>query len=42
METGDYNSFEELGDKVRDGLKISEEDELTIESFIKEKIELLE
>ena len=41
MEIGDYNSFEELADKVRDGLKISEEDEQAIESSIKEKIEFL-
>lgn len=42
LEIGDYNSFEELADKIRDGVKINEEDEQFVENSIKEKIAFLQ
>ena len=41
MEIGDFTSFEELGQRIREGVKISEEDEASIESRINERLEHL-
>ena len=42
METGDYGSFEELGQQIREGVRVDEEDEAAIESRINERIEYLD
>jgi len=41
METGDYTSLEELGNQVRDGVKVPEDDEAAIETRINERLEYL-
>lgn len=42
METDDYESLEQLGNRVRDEVKISEEDEAAIETRINERLEYLD
>ena len=42
LETGDYSSFEELGQQVNDGVKVAEEDEAAIETRINERLEYLD
>jgi hypothetical protein len=42
METDDYESLEQLGNRVRDEVKIAEEDEAAIETRINERLEYLD
>ena len=42
METGDYDSFEALAEKIRDGVKIPEDDEAAVENAINERIGYLD
>lgn len=42
METNDYESLEALGQKIKEGVKVSEEDEAAIETRINERIEYLD
>lgn len=42
METGDYTSLEEFGVRVRDGVKVPEDDEAAIETRVNERLEFLD
>lgn len=42
MESGDHAGFVELGQQIREGVKVAEEDEAAIESRINERIEYLD
>lgn len=42
METSDYESLEALGQRVREGVKVPEEDEAAIETRINERLEYLD
>lgn len=42
MEIGDFDSYDELAEKVNNGVKISEEDEALVESILNERIGYLE
>ena len=42
MEIGDYQSFEELGQRLKEGIKVPEEDEATIETRVNERLEYLD
>ena len=42
METGDYQSFEELGQRVREGVKVAEDDEAAVETRLNERLEYLD
>ena len=41
METGDYASFEELGQRINEGVKVAEDDEAAVETRINERLEYL-
>ena len=41
METGDYTSLEELGQQVKEAVKVPEDDEAAIETRINERLEYL-
>lgn len=42
METSDYESLEALGERIRDGVKVPEEDEAAIETRLNERLEYLD
>jgi hypothetical protein len=42
LEMGDYESFDALTEKIKDGVKIQEDDEAAIENTINERIGYLE
>lgn len=42
LEIGDYESFESLSERIRDGVKIPEEDEAAVENTINERIGYLQ
>ena len=41
LEVGDYNSFEELGKQIEDGVKVPDVDAAAIETRINERLEYL-
>lgn len=42
LETGDYESFADLGEKIVNEIKVPEEDESLVESIINERVGYLE